>query len=495
MSAMAPDAGHQPLLARLRQRALSLGAANALEAALQFLLPVVLARTLDAATFGEYRLLWLAVGTVMAVGLFGMSNGLYYFLPRSAPRERRLYIHQAFFFLGAVGLVCAWAVSPWNPWLPAAMQPLAQYGPMVPAFIALWMVASLLDIVPCAEERVGWQVWASISMSLLRAGALAVGAWLTGSLGVLIGILLVLVVVKLAVLAAYIRRFHSHSGPRFERESFVGQVRHCVPFGLSSSLYGLRGQVDQWVAASLFALQSFAAFSVAAVLAPLVTLFRNSVNYAFMPTMSKLQAANDIPGLLELNTRANVLVAAFVCPGLAIAFAFAPEVISVVYTEAYVEGAPVMRLYIAGMLAGLVEVGSLLFLLKLGGFAFRMNLLALALSIALSWWGAHAFGLAGAALGSVAAIWVDRVLTVIRVAKTTGIPIAQQQDWRSLAMLLGSAVVAAALAAAFVQAQLPEHGAFARLGAGATIAGVLYLLFVGPKLVAAGVLAPSRAAS
>lgn len=493
MSAIAPGAGHQPLLARLRQRALSLGAANALEAALQFLLPVVLARALDAATFGEYRLLWLVVGTVMAVGLFGMTNGLYYFLPRSEAPQRRLYIYQTLFFLGAIGLVVAWAVSPWNPWLPEAMQPLARYGALVPAFIALWVVASLLDIVPSAEERIGWQVGASVSMSLLRAAALAAGAWLTGSLGVLIAILLVLVVVKLGVLAAYIRRFHGRSGPVFEREAFSGQVRHSVPFGLSSSLYGLRGQVDQWVAASLFALQSFAAFSVAAVLAPLVTLFRTSVNYAFLPNMSKLQASNDVRGMLELNTRANVLVAAFVCPVLAIAFAFAPELIAVVYTRAYVEGAPVMRLYIAGMLAGLVEVGSLLFLLKLGGFAFRMNAMALALSIALSWWGAHAFGLAGAALGSVAAIWVDRVLTFIRVAKTTGIPVREQQDWRSLAMLLGSAAVAAALSAAFVNAQLGAHGDFARLAVGGTLAAILYLLFVAPKLVAAGVLAPARA--
>ena len=51
----------------LGRRALSLGGANAIDYTLQFLLPVVLVRCLDAEAFGQYRLLWLAVGTVMAV--------------------------------------------------------------------------------------------------------------------------------------------------------------------------------------------------------------------------------------------------------------------------------------------------------------------------------------------------------------------------------------------------------------------------------------------
>ena len=41
----------------LKRRALSLGMVKAFDQAMQFLLPVVLVRCLDAATFGEYRLL------------------------------------------------------------------------------------------------------------------------------------------------------------------------------------------------------------------------------------------------------------------------------------------------------------------------------------------------------------------------------------------------------------------------------------------------------
>src|SRR5258705_11671876 len=78
----------------LARRAFSLGAVKALDQALQFLLPVVLVRCLDAATFGEYRLLWLAVGTVMARATLGMPGALYYFLPRSDAHPRGPFIHR-----------------------------------------------------------------------------------------------------------------------------------------------------------------------------------------------------------------------------------------------------------------------------------------------------------------------------------------------------------------------------------------------------------------
>ena len=62
----------------LKRRALSLGAVKLFDHAMQFVLPVVLVRCLDSANFGEYRLLWLAVGTVMAVATLNMIGRLYY---------------------------------------------------------------------------------------------------------------------------------------------------------------------------------------------------------------------------------------------------------------------------------------------------------------------------------------------------------------------------------------------------------------------------------
>src|SRR5258707_7963757 len=162
-----------PTVHGLGRRALSLGAANGLDYAFQFVLPVVLVRCLDTAVFGQYRLLWLAVGTVMAVVTMAMPGSLYYFLPRSEGATKRLYINQALVFLAAAGLIAGWAVSSWNPWLPEKMHDLARHDPVVPLFVLLWLVASLLHLLPPGEERVMWQTEATIGLGALRGPALA----------------------------------------------------------------------------------------------------------------------------------------------------------------------------------------------------------------------------------------------------------------------------------------------------------------------------------
>jgi len=455
----------------LKKRALSLGAVKAFDHALQFLLPVVLVRCLDAATFGEYRLLWLAVGTVMSFATLNMCGALYVFLPRSDARRKRLYVHQTLLFLVVAGIFCGLAVSPWNPLLPAAAEPLGAYGALVPAFVGLWVAAVLLDYLPTVDEQIGWQAAATIGVSLARTTLVAAGAWATGDLEVVLWLLLAAVLLKLLLLLVYIKRRHGLGRPWFERAAFSEQFRHSAPFGVSNALYTLRWQADQWVAASLFALSSFAAFSIAVIVGQVVMVFRHAVLEAFLPSMSRMQAGGDVRGMMEMNSRANTMVGTALFPLLAFAFFFAEELIAFVYTATYVEAAPAMRVYAVGMAALVVETGSVILLLRQGPFAVRLAALALCASVAVSWLAAQKFGLAGAAAGSAAAIYVDRLVMLRRISRLTGIRLARMQDWGALAKSLLLAILATS--AAWVCTQSLEEN-FLRLAAGGLIAGVLY---------------------
>src|SRR6185503_10581537 len=217
----------------LKRRALSLGMIKAFDQAMQFLLPVVLVRCLDAATFGEYRLLWLMLGTLLYVATLNMGGGLYFFLPRSEPEKKRLYIHQTWLYLTLVGLLCGLVVS-------LLYNPLAQYGALVPAFIALWFAALLIEYLPTVDERVGWQAAATITVSVVRAVLLAAGAWLTGDMQVMLWLLVAAAALKLGLLVFYVWRHHGLGRPWFRRDLFSSQFRHSAPIGLSLALYGLR---------------------------------------------------------------------------------------------------------------------------------------------------------------------------------------------------------------------------------------------------------------
>jgi O-antigen/teichoic acid export membrane protein len=458
----------------IKRRALSIGAVKAFDHALQFLLPVVLVRCLDTATFGEYRLLWLALGTVTVASLNMHGGGLYYFLPRSDGHKKRLYVHQTLLYLAAVGLVCGWAVSPWNPLLPEAVRPLAQYGGLVPAFVALWMTAMVLDTLPTVDEKISIQAYATVGMSLLRVLLVGLGAWFTGDLRVVLWLLIALVLIKLAMLLVYIQRRHGLGRPWFERSSFAAQFRHVAPFGISNALFRLRAQADQWVAASLFALSSFAAFSIAGMVGQVVHIFRVSVLDALLPQMSRMHAAGDVHGMVEMNRRGNVMVGTLLYPLLAFTFVFADDIVTVIYTAAYVEAAPAIRVYVVAMALRVIEVASLLLLLGLGPFAVKVNALSLVVSALVSWFAALQFGLAGAAAGGLVATYLDRALLLRRISACSGIPLAQLQNWRGLAHSMALATLAGILAWGMVSAFFKDSPPLLRLAVGGAVLALVY---------------------
>lgn len=464
-----------PVTQWLGQRALSLGAANAFDFAIQFLLPVVLARCLDAAAFGEYRLVWLVAGTVLAIATLSMPQSLYFYLPRSDVVTKRLHINQTLLFLVVAGLVSAWAVSAWNPWLPAKLQGLARHEAIVPMFILLWIVASLLDVLPTAEERVTWQAKVTVSLALLRAVSLSAAAILTHELVPVLMVLIAFVLFKLVLLVGYIARFHGLHGPALKWRAFTGQLFYAAPLGAAAALYGLRTQADQWVVAALFPLGMFAAFSIAAVLGPILNLFRQSVNFAFLPIMSRRESTGDITGLLELNSRANIMVAAIVFPVFAFIFAFADEIVTLVYTAAYLDAAPVMRVYSVGIYALVVELSALTMLLRQAVFVVGVNAVALVLGVALNWYAALHFGLVGAALGSTFVIHIDRVVTLWRISAITGVPIHRLQDWRSLSLLSLFAVASGAFGWSVVEHYFYAHGPLLRVLIGGVSIAAMYL--------------------
>jgi hypothetical protein len=155
------------------------------------------------------------------------------------------------------------------------------------------------------------------------------------------------------------------------------------------------------------------------VIAPIVQMFRQSVNHVFLPSMSRMHSTGDFGAMLALNSRANAMVALLVYPCSPSPSCSPSPLITLVYTPTYANAAPVMRLYIVGLLALVVELTSILFLLKQGGFSTRVNALVLALALPLSYFGAITWGIVGAALGSVVALFSERALTLARISALT----------------------------------------------------------------------------
>ena len=477
--------------ASLKRGALTLSAAAMLDFALQFLLPVALVRLLPPAAFADYRLAWLAIGAAMAVAPFALPRSLFYLLPRAEPGLGGAYVHQSVLLLLLSGLGAGLLLGPWNPLLPHSLRAVSGAAWFMPAFLSLWVAASLAEFLPNARGDVHGQALVIVALAVLRV-AMVAGAAMWGRADIVFGALLVYAAIKLGVVIWHAWRHYGAPAAALLSRRHPGalgqQLAYVLPFGIASALFLLRGQADQWVAAALFPPAAFAAFSIGAVIMPLVALVRGAVSNAIAPRLSALEAGRDQAGMLRLNQRANLACAFVLVPALALVAVLALHIVTVLYTATYAAAADVMRINCLALLGVAVEVSTLTVVLNQGRFLLGADAVLLPLSVAAAWLGASAWGLPGAALGNLLTLAAGNAFSFWRVARVTGVPLRRLQRWGLLLRIVGAALGAAGLCIVLDHADLVR----APLAEALMIAAVfsaLYLLLLG----VAGALPEARA--
>lgn len=454
--------------------AFTLGTASAIDYILQFILPIVLVRSLDPTEFGQYRVLWLVTNTVMAIAPLYMPQSLFYFLPR-AEGQRAPYVANVLWFLVFMGLLGALFVSPWNPLRTALLVELPGADGLVPVFILLWVASTLIEWLANTEGRVAMQARIIIALSIIRVVVVGAVAWVTGDmLAVLLALTGFALLRCLILLVDILHRYGTHA-VKPNAQLMRQQLAYAAPFGLAGMLYNLRQQSDQWIAASLFSLHQFAAFSISLAVLPLAGLIRQAVSNAILPAMNVRHHQGDLAGAVALNRDANTLTASLLFPVLAFLFVFAEDVIELIYTEHYVQGAQPMRVYLIGLAGQALVVNNLLITLAQGGFQMRLNGFFLPVAVLLSLGGAYLFGMAGAAVGSAVAQWGSHLLSIRHVCKIGKVRVSHLIDWGDLAYYAGTAILAAALALWAVRL-MAVATTMSRLLAGAVIFFLLYVL-------------------
>jgi len=456
--------------------AFTLGTASAIDYVLQFILPIILVRSLTPTDFAEYRVLWLVTNTVMAIAPMFMPQSLFYFLPRAGAQGAR-YVANVLWFLGFMGVLGAMLVSPLNPFRPELLSELTGVNGLIPAFVLLWVAGTLIEWLANTEGRVGAQARIVITLSLVRVVVIGAVAWISQDMHAVFIALAAFALFRCFLLFLDIVRRYGKAGLKPCSGIFCQQITYAAPFGAAGMFYNLRQHSDQWIAASMFSLTQFAAFSISLVVLPLAGLIRQALSNAILPAMNARHHQGEILGAVKINRDANKLTGFLLFPVLAFLFVFAEDVIALIYTEEYIEGAQPMRIYLIGLVGQALVVNNLLITLSQGGFQMRLNALFLPVAVLLSFVSANVFGLVGVAIGSAVAQWGSHILSIRHVSRITNLNFSCLIDWVSLAKFAFAAVVAAVLAN-FSVLSLNSQFEVIRLMFGMVIFTLIYILAI-----------------
>lgn len=467
----------------LRHHAMALAIAGVVEWGLQVALPVLLVRLLTGEEFGDYRLVWLIAATGQAVFSFFMPQSLFYLLPRADIPKQRLIIGNTATFLFIAGLIAGGLLLFTMPYLAPAVQGLQRYSLAAPIFLSLWIAASLLDTLPTADGRAELQAIVVIGLAVGRALLLGLVALVTRDVAAIVWAMCLFALVKMVLPQLYVYRIKGLAGLGTDRTLVTEQIKYAFPFAVANGLFLLKLQADQWVVASTFPPAVFALISIAAVILSISTLIRSPVNNALLPKFNALLRDGDLTQARALLAKGYAGVALVLVPVLGLVFVSAKELVELVYTREYLGAAPIMQIYLAGQLTGVFAAGHLLASVNLGKQSAIVGGAALVLSVVLSTLGVRAFGVNGAAAGSVISLFVTEIWALIVVANILGTTPFTVINWSFSGRVL--VVVIAAVSAVLVTKEVFLGGTYLLLRLVEEV--FLYLVLVALGMVAMGV--------
>ena len=446
-------------------------AGRLVSAALTFALPLVLARLLTPEAFGTYKQFFLIASTLQLTGQLGLTQSLYYFLPRGGS-ERGAYVSQTFFSLAALGAffgVLLWFGAPvvgrWlgDGELAALRTPLALFG-------GFMLGAAALEGSIMSEGRIGLTALTYVLTDGIRAAALILGAKYGGPAGLFwaaAGTAAARMAALFLIVAARVVPF-----ARPHRGLFRSQLAYALPFAGASYLYVAQRYFSQYAVSASFDAATFALFAIASFHMPVVDIVFTPLSDVMIVHIGKAQHVGDKRGAWLAWNDAVQKLSTILFPAAACAWLFGPTVLPLLFTHKYDASVPLFLLATAEIPLWILPLDALLRAAGDTRFLFAFNGARIAVTAALVLGGIKSFGLQGAIAGGIISEALARVAMMARGRRFLGVSWSRMCDWSALTRTTVAA--AAACAPAYAVRFSGLRGA-AGVGVAGLVYGVSYL--------------------
>jgi O-antigen/teichoic acid export membrane protein len=463
-------------------RAAWLTTANTIAFGLSFIAPLLLVRTLSQTEFGVYKQVFQILMSAISALNLQVASTAYYFMPRAPEKKLQVMINVLAFYSAAGALVAALFIFyPECALFVFESGDLPAYMPLLGVTILLWLVSSNLEVVPLALGDVRMSSAFIVIAQLTKSALTITAALVFHSVRAMIWAAAIQGMLQILFMLAYIhRRFGRLERPRrirdvFDLELFKAQIGNALPYGLGGFAQTTQGDLHNFMVSRYFPPAGFAVYSAGLFQLPLLGLLTASFSSALIPEVSQLAAAGKQRAIIPIWLNAVRKLTLIVTPACALMFVLRYEIITLLFTNAYSEAAPLFGIYLFSALLPMTLTGSPIRAHEeFKFFRFKLHLALLPVTFGALYVGIHAAGLTGAVGALVGLQTLEAAIVVTAVGRRLGF---MASDLRHLAPALKTALATAAatLAAFAVKLPLARAGAPVKLILCGAVFGAVYI--------------------
>jgi O-antigen/teichoic acid export membrane protein len=458
------------------RRAAWLTAANSIAFGLSFIAPLVLVRMLSQTEFGVYKQVFQILMSAISALNLQVASTAYYFMPRAPEKKLQVMINVLAFY-GAVGALTGalFIFYPECALLVFKSDELPAYMPLLGVTILLWLVSSNLEVVPLALGDVRASS-VFIVVSQLTKSALTVGAALAfHSVRAMIWAAAIQGMLQILFMFVYIRRRFGSLHGAFDWALFKAQIGNALPYGLGSFAQTAQGDMHNFMVSRYFPPAGFAVYAAGLFQLPLLGLLTTSFSGALIPEVSRLAAAGERRAIIPIWLDAVRKLALVVVPICALMFVLRYEIITLLFTSAYSEAAPLFGIYLFSALLPITLTGSPIRAHEeFKFFRFKLHLALLPVTFGALYAGIHAAGLIGAVSALVGVQTLEAAIVLTAVGRRLGFVAGDLHHLRP-ALKTALAAGAAALAAFAVKLPLAQAHALVKMVLCGAVFGAVYV--------------------
>jgi O-antigen/teichoic acid export membrane protein len=252
------------------------------------------------------------------------------------------------------------------------------------------------------------------------------------------------------------------------------QLSYGMPFAVSLGVGKINRWLDKYMVGILMPMNAVAVYSACSRELPVVSDVPHGSTTALIPTLTRCHAADDKDRFVDIWRALMSKTALLMFPIFSVSFVLAPEIVAVLFTEEYLDGTGIFRLYLLLMPMRLCIYGGILRALGDTQMFMKVMLAVTLLNVVGNIVLFQLLGWVGPAVSSVLA----HALTVILLLRYAA-RLLERSPWSIFpwSWLFRVAVVAGLSAVPVYFISLLEFSAILRLGMGlgAYLAAYLFL--------------------
>lgn len=433
-------------MASRKYKVLALSLGRGLNTAVHVAFGMVVARVLTMHDLATYRQTMLAYNFAMPILTLGIPSAMYYFLAGAKERQRGIILDNMALLLFMASVFTAFLLFGGTDLLAKRFNnPDLQHTLRWFVFYPLLTFPSMgLTAVLIINERVGLSVVLNFVLNFMLTIALLISCIVTRSYvwPLYMKIAFSGVTTVVMVVAAFSIVREGFDWPRIRKMWEV--LKFAAPLGFAGMLGSISMQLASVIVSSMSMPEEFAVYSTGAQEVPLVGMITSAIATIILADMAKYCKEGKLTDALNLFRKAATASAVVLFPVMSFLLVAAKDFIVFMFSSKYIGSVPPFVAFLMLLPARIVVYQSAYVALGKTNAVFWRTLISLLFMIPFVYVGVRLWGPFGAAIGTVASIYVWNIpYNLIYLARQFGCSPLYFFPWKKLAMISAVSIVSA----------------------------------------------------